>query len=478
MKKYTIYARFSSDKQNPMSSADQIDLCQKYITYRNDGMLVKTYHDDGLSGADPNRPALQEMVADAKNRMFDMLVVASQDRIYRDQAEMIQLYKIFKYLDIKIYSLQEQEINEMNVTLQGYTSENYLSALKQNVRRGQHAALKRKTPPMSTVFGYTQNDDKTWSINKAEAQIVKWVFTMKIEGLSNRQVADILNKPNQPIAYRSKYKWTPNHIRYIIKKPIYKGILIWGATRRVRNPMTGKIEYIGVPKQDQTVLNCPEYRIVNNKTWQQAQPKKEKVNRTRHGMPYPLYKKVICAECGNCMNIAHSRKGKQGIEVYRYLLCRNLHKSNMKACTADKWIRLNPLTDDVFRCIMHDLNSNPEWARAQIQQSVTVNRPSFEKMRTDMVSKIFRVKSFDEYLAYIQSHTEYKIIDIQKIIARLEWALKAYAMDRKDPNAVSVMQIFVKNVYAKRTGIRDTTKYDFTYEIDRQAIAMNLHMLH
>ncbi len=90
MKKYTIYARFSSDKQNPMSSADQIDLCQKYITYRNDGMLVKTYHGDGLSGADPNRPALLEMVADAKNRMFDMLVVASQDRIYRDGEQLVE----------------------------------------------------------------------------------------------------------------------------------------------------------------------------------------------------------------------------------------------------------------------------------------------------------------------------------------------------------------------------------------------------
>ena len=60
-----IYARYSSDNQREASIEDQIEICRRYID-RHGWTLVRAYHDRALSGASDQRPAYQQMLADAE----------------------------------------------------------------------------------------------------------------------------------------------------------------------------------------------------------------------------------------------------------------------------------------------------------------------------------------------------------------------------------------------------------------------------
>ena len=80
-----IYARFSSDQQNPRSAADQARLCRVFAEARG-WRVVEVYEDLALSGASKHRPDFQRLVRDAKARRFDVVVCESLDRLGRKLA--------------------------------------------------------------------------------------------------------------------------------------------------------------------------------------------------------------------------------------------------------------------------------------------------------------------------------------------------------------------------------------------------------
>src|SRR2546429_162637 len=72
-----IYARISTDKQNPLSPADQERKCREYAD-RNSITVLDThvYVDEGLSGVGMDRPSLQQLL-----RLYDCTCRRIRDRV-------------------------------------------------------------------------------------------------------------------------------------------------------------------------------------------------------------------------------------------------------------------------------------------------------------------------------------------------------------------------------------------------------------
>jgi site-specific DNA recombinase len=73
-----IYARFSSEKQNPLSTEQQIRKCREYTDKHAMYVLDEhIYANEAISGDTDNRVALQQFLAAArqKPRPFDVLLV-------------------------------------------------------------------------------------------------------------------------------------------------------------------------------------------------------------------------------------------------------------------------------------------------------------------------------------------------------------------------------------------------------------------
>src|SRR5207249_9284575 len=100
--KAAIYARVSTVDQEP---ENQLQELRRYIEAR--GWTAVEYVDRGVSGAKDRRPALDQMVADAKRRKFDVVVAWRLDRLGRNLRHLVTLIEELQTLGIAFVSLGE-----------------------------------------------------------------------------------------------------------------------------------------------------------------------------------------------------------------------------------------------------------------------------------------------------------------------------------------------------------------------------------
>ena len=96
-----IYSRFSTDKQNESSIADQVRKCTEFAS--REGMtVVHHYQDEGISGAAfGNRPGFQEMRDAAIAGEFDILLVSDTTRLSRSQ-ELAPLVDLLRFHQVRV----------------------------------------------------------------------------------------------------------------------------------------------------------------------------------------------------------------------------------------------------------------------------------------------------------------------------------------------------------------------------------------
>ena len=106
MLRAAIYARYSSENQRATSIEDQMRVCHQAASRFGVVVLESQLHyDEERTGATSDRPGYQALLAAAKARQFDAILVESQDRLWRDQAEMHAAIKRLRFLGIKVLSV-------------------------------------------------------------------------------------------------------------------------------------------------------------------------------------------------------------------------------------------------------------------------------------------------------------------------------------------------------------------------------------
>ena len=123
-----IYARYSTDKQSETSIEDQVRLCRARAQ-REGWNVVETYKDAAISGTSKERPAYLEMVSDALSGRFDLVLAEAMDPLARSLEETARLYNQLSFVDVKILTLSEGPVSEMNVSIGGLLGELYVKIL-------------------------------------------------------------------------------------------------------------------------------------------------------------------------------------------------------------------------------------------------------------------------------------------------------------------------------------------------------------
>ncbi len=98
-----IYARVSTLDQS--TDSQLLDL-RRYVRERG-WHLYREYTDNGVSGTKDSRPALNELMNDAKKRRFDTVLVWRFDRFARSTKHLILALEEFRNLGIDFVSFQE-----------------------------------------------------------------------------------------------------------------------------------------------------------------------------------------------------------------------------------------------------------------------------------------------------------------------------------------------------------------------------------
>ncbi len=101
--KVALYVRVSTKDQ----SVDmQLNDLERYSRERSFNVF-KVYKDNGISGTTESRPALNELMNDAKKRKFDIVLVWLFDRFARSTKHLVNALYEFRNLGIDFISYQE-----------------------------------------------------------------------------------------------------------------------------------------------------------------------------------------------------------------------------------------------------------------------------------------------------------------------------------------------------------------------------------
>ncbi|WP_431301265.1 recombinase family protein [Tabrizicola sp. BL-A-41-H6] len=229
-------------------------------------------------------PGYQQMLQDAENGKFQVLVAESLDRLSRDQEHVASLYKRMNYWGIPIITVAEGEISEMHIGLKGTMGALYIKDLAQKTRRGLEGRVRAGKSGGGNCYGYRvvrQIDERGEYITgereivPAEAEIVRRIFRDYVAGQSSRQIAAQLNwevipGPRGKAWGMSTIHGNPKRGTGILNNELYLGRLVWNRQHFVKDPDTGKRQARLNSDDELVVTDVPALRIVEDELWQEV----------------------------------------------------------------------------------------------------------------------------------------------------------------------------------------------------------------
>lgn len=267
------------------------------------------YDDGGYSGGNLERPALTQLIEDIKQGKVDIVIVYKVDRLSRSLTDFAKLVELFDEHHVSFVSVTQQ----FNTThSMGRLTLNILLSFAQFERevtgeriRDKIAASKKKglwmggTPPL----GYDIKE-RALHINPQEAQLVKRIFTLFIQGNSCLDISNTLNKEKitnkrwqtQQGHWRGGGKFTPNQIHRLLNKRIY----------------LGQIHHKG------TYYTGNHQAIIDEVLWDKAQHRLNKRSKTlsqTHQSPFALKGKLRTFE-GFAMSPSTTKSNNKPIRYY------------------------------------------------------------------------------------------------------------------------------------------------------------------
>jgi len=198
---------------------------------------VKTYYDEA-SEKDTKREKFQEMIADAKNGLFDGICIVDSDRFSRSTKDMLTLMDDLLTYEVKLHINNLQHIDiyseqgRFMLTNLAAFSEFFRGQLATKIRAGVKQKMKNEwfgqAPYGYTIISDTIGNRKknTRLIENAEEQnILTLMKQLKTEEKSYSEIANYLNENRIPTRLKrggNKCSWYPGTVRNILIREVNK----------------------------------------------------------------------------------------------------------------------------------------------------------------------------------------------------------------------------------------------------------------
>ncbi|MFH2145093.1 MAG: recombinase family protein, partial [Candidatus Omnitrophota bacterium] len=322
-----IYTRVSTDNQAEVefnSCKAQEEKIKSFIKSQDNMEIFNIYSDAGFTGANIERPAMQQMLSDIQQGKINLVISYKIDRLTRSPKDFYQLIELFEKYNVDFISVTERFDTS---TPAGRLLRNIMLTFAQFEReltseRTKDKMLQRAQKGMwnggNVPFGYLA-EDKKLRVAEQDAEKVKEIFNSYI---TDQSTANIYQKLKDQNIYLSK-----SRISSILRNPIY----------------TGKLRYSGQNHKGN------HEAIISNEIFDLTQElHKKKLRNLRLYKNYPLARLVKCEECGSYMTPCHTNKKSRGkIRRYYYYRCTSTFKKEWKNCST-KQVSANRLEDFIF----------------------------------------------------------------------------------------------------------------------------------
>lgn len=228
-----IYIRVSTQEQNKngYSISEQQDRLIKYCEAKG-WTVIRVYTDGGYSGANTDRPALQDLIRDAKEGRFDAVLVYKLDRLSRSQRDTLELIEeVFLPSGVDFVSMTENfdtstpfgmaMVGLLSVFAQlerAQTRERVLVGLEGRAKDGKWHGSKY------TPVGYDYKNGEL-VINEYEAMLVREAY----EQFNNRVPIYRICKEFREKGFKHHYGyWSVSPLKKVLQNKVYLGYINHG----------------------------------------------------------------------------------------------------------------------------------------------------------------------------------------------------------------------------------------------------------
>lgn len=324
-----IYLRISQEDAQPemrqrgREESNSISSQRKYLleyigrdTRLADSEVIE-FCDDGFTGTNMERPGMQEMLKQVRQNRIGCILVKDMSRFSRDYIEMgTYLNQIFPFMGVDFIAINDgydsREHGGAAITLDLAFKTLLYDLYSKDVSVKVKASFDSKCAGGEYVFGqvplgYEKSREvkNKVIVNKREAEIVRYIFSLAAEGMSTAQIVKKLYAQQIPTARqlrspdkkpsKGKHIWSMNAVRRILDNRFYIGEMAYGKTIC---KSVGSKDRIAVPKSEWKVIENHHEPLVTSEMFARAAKKalgcSAKTKREKH----PLTGKIYCGGCG------------------------------------------------------------------------------------------------------------------------------------------------------------------------------------
>jgi DNA invertase Pin-like site-specific DNA recombinase len=305
-RRVAAYARVSTDSEEQLTSYEaQVDYYTKFIKDRADWEFVKVYTDEGISATNTKkRDGFNQMIADALAGQIDLIITKSVSRFARNTVDSLVTVRQLKEKGVEVYFEKENiytldSKGELLITIMSSLAQEESRSISENVTWGQRKRMAdgKVSLPYGQFLGYKKGEDGLPEIVQSEAEIVRIIFRLFIEGKTPSAIAKYLEAKGI-LSPGDKKKWQVATVKSILSNEKYKGDAL--LQKRFTVDFLTKTTKVNEGEVPQYYVQNSHPAIINPDEFDAVQLEMER--RKKLGRPVschsPFSAKIVCGECG------------------------------------------------------------------------------------------------------------------------------------------------------------------------------------
>lgn len=377
-----IYVRVSTTKESQqMSPEHQEGVCREKARLLDLDVIEKYVYEDRDTGTIMvNRPAIKQMIIDARNNCFDIVIFASLSRFSRDALDSISLKRtLVDSIGLRLIALDEMydskyDIDELKFTMISAVNQKLSEQISLSSRRGKRqSALKGNFTGSLPPYGYKKivdhNNRKTLISDEDTKEIVQLIYQLYTSHkMGEKEIVKYLNEEKKVPSPKGKV-WGVSSIQRILQNEAYTGVNVFSKyeTKMIYNNIDDlkdrrkklvqrdkeKWERAREPQTHAAIISKELFALAQDIRLQRGGGKRGGVRNNKN-----LFAGMIkCAHCDSAMvtmkskSKTTSRDGKE----YRYLICSRRRRQGDAGCGNDFWLPYHPFKNDLLETISNKM---------------------------------------------------------------------------------------------------------------------------
>lgn len=344
--------------------------------------MAGIYADDGISGTDMRkRDEFNRLLRDCEAGKIDLVLTKSISRFARNTADLLNAIRKLQAKKIAVY-FEKEHINtlentgEMLVTILGSQAQEESRNLSENIHWGIVRRFENGEVIVncSRFMGYTKNEDGELEIVPEEAEVVRLIFRLYLEGMSVAGIKRHLEGEGI-LTVTGRKNWNDVTIYHMLSNEKYMGDALLQKTytadflTKTRLKNNGEVRQYYITDNHEGIIPREIFHAVQLEKKRRAERRKSTVTRRAkekkkgYSSKYILSNLLVCGECG---------------QPYRRLT----------------WTR-NGVKRIVWRCA-----SRAEHGTKYCQHSATLDEESLQRAVMQAIRKVARDAEFGGILQH------------------------------------------------------------------------------